>query len=92
MTKVTFFSTSMPLDDPDADADLEMISDSIEKEMHNLDTHAEINCATHVENGVAMIACEVEADASIDASEVVRNTIQRFFGNDAPRHPERAAG
>jgi S-adenosylmethionine synthetase len=83
MVKVTFFSTSMPLKSDHPDADPDMISDNIEREVHSLDSDAEIKCATHVEDGVAMIACEVAADASIDTSKVVRKTIHQLFESSA---------
>jgi len=86
MVQVTFFSTSKPVIDKKTDAYPEIISNSIEKEVQNIDPDAQVNCTTHIKNGLAIIAGEVEADASIDASKVVRKTVNRLFKKDS-LHP-----
>ena len=78
MVQVTFFSTSKPVVDQKTDAYPEIISNSIEKEMQNMDPDAEINCTTHIKNDMAIIAGEIEADPSIDTSKVVRKTINKL--------------
>ena len=79
MVQVTFFSTSKPVVDKKTDSYPEIISNSIEKEMQNMDPDAEVNCTTHIKNDMAIIAGEIEADPSVDASKVARNTINRLF-------------
>ena len=79
MVQVTFFSTSKPVVDAKTDAYPEIISNSIEKEMQNMDPDAEVSCTTHIKNDMAIIAGEIEADSSIDASKVVRQTINGLF-------------
>ena len=83
MVQVTFFSTSMPVIDQNTDGYSEIISNSIEKKMHSLDPDAEVSCAIHIKKKMALIAGEVEADASIDASAIVRDTINRLFEQDS---------
>jgi S-adenosylmethionine synthetase len=79
MVQVTFFSTSKPVTDQKTDTYSDIISNSIEKEVKKLDPDAGVSCTTHIENGLAIIAGEVEADASIDASKIVRKTVNRIF-------------
>ncbi|MEN8245277.1 MAG: S-adenosylmethionine synthetase N-terminal domain-containing protein [Thermodesulfobacteriota bacterium] len=79
MVRVTFFSTSKPVIGQKTDTYPEIISNSIEKEMQRLDPDAGVSCATQINNGLAIIAGEIKADSSIDASKVVRKTINRLF-------------
>lgn len=83
MVQVTFFSTSKPVIDKKTDDYPDIISNNIEKDMQSMDPEAEVNCATHIENNMAIIAGEVEADSSIDASKVVRKTINRLFNKNS---------
>ena len=87
MVQVTFFSTSKPVIDKKTDAYPEIISNSIEKEVKKLDPDADVSCTTHIKNGLAIIAGEVEADATVDASNVVRNTVNQLFKKDS-LHPK----
>lgn len=87
MVQITFFSTSKPVIDRKTDAYPEIISNSIEKEVQNIDPDAQVKCTTHIKNGLAIIAGEVAADASIDASKVVRKTVNRLFKKDS-LHPK----
>jgi len=73
----------MPVIDEKTDAYPEVIAGSIEKEMLTIDPRAEVSCATHIENGVALIAGEIEADASINASKIVKNAIDRLFSKNS---------
>jgi len=79
MAQVTFFSTSKPVIDKKTDSYPEIISNSIEKEMRNMDPDAEVRCTTHIKNNMAIISGEIEADPQIDTSKVVRKTINRLF-------------
>jgi len=79
MVQVTFFSTSKPVVDQKTDSYPEIISNSIEKEMQTKDPDAEVNCTTHIKQDMAIIAGEIEADSSVDASTVARKTINRLF-------------
>jgi len=79
MVQVTFFSTSKPVIDQNTDTYPEIISNSIEQKMKKLDPKAGVSCTTHIKNGLAIIAGEVEADPSIDASKVVRKTVNQLF-------------
>lgn len=86
MVQVTYFSTSMPVIDHNTDAYPEIISNRIQNEIHSLDPDAEVSCAIHVNKGITMIAGEIEANQSINASKVVRNTINRLFSKDSLYH------
>ncbi|MGD8290609.1 MAG: S-adenosylmethionine synthetase N-terminal domain-containing protein [Desulfobacterales bacterium] len=79
MVQVTFFFTSKPVIDQKTDDYPDIISNSIEKEVQNKDPGAEVNCTTRIKHDMAIIAGEIEADTSIDASKVVRKTINRLF-------------
>ena len=83
MVQVTFFSTSKPVVDKNTDAYPEIILNSIEKEMQNMDPEAEVSCTTHIKNDMAIIAGEIEADPSVNASKVARETINRLFRQDS---------
>jgi len=79
MVQVTFFSTSKPVIDQKTDAYPEIISNSIESKMKKLDPKADISCTTHIKDGLAIIAGEVKTESSIDASKVVRKTVNQLF-------------
>jgi S-adenosylmethionine synthetase len=79
MVQVTFFSTSKPVIDQKTDDYPEIISNRIEKEIQNRDPDAAVNCTTQIKQDMAIIAGEIEADASIDASKIARKTINRLF-------------
>ena len=78
MVQVTFFSTSKLVIDQKTDAYPEIISSSIEKEMKKMDPDAGVNCTTLIKKRLAIIAGEIEADSSIDASKIVRKTVNRL--------------
>ena len=86
MVQITYFSTSMPVIDRDTDAYPDIIANSIENEIHSLDPDAEVNCAIHIKKDIAMIAGEIEADTAINASKVVRKTINRLFSKQSLYH------
>ena len=83
MNKVTFFSTSKPVIDKKTDTYPNIISSSIESELRGVDSDAEVSCVTQIQNSMAFIAGEVTADSSIDASVIVRKTINRLFQKDS---------
>jgi S-adenosylmethionine synthetase len=87
MVQVTFFSTSKPVIDQKTDAYPEIISNSIESKMKKLDPQADVSCTTHIRDGLAIIAGEVKAEASVDASKVVRKTVNQLF-NKGSLYPE----
>jgi S-adenosylmethionine synthetase len=86
MVQVTFFSTSKPVIDQKTDAYPEIISNSIEKEMKKQDPDASVSCTTHIKKGLAIIAGEIEAESSVDASKIVRKTVNRLFENGSLYH------
>lgn len=95
MVKVTFFSTSKPVIDKEPDTYTELILNSIKKEMLRLDKNAVISCAAHIENDMVIITGEIEADSSIDASKVVRDTINHLFKKpilSTPRYEKTVVG
>ena len=53
MVQVTFFSTSKPVVDKKTDLYPEIISNSIEKEMQNMDSDAKVNCTNNIKNDMA---------------------------------------
>jgi len=83
MVQVTFFSTSKPVIDQKTDTYPEIISNRIEKAMKKLDPNAGVNCTTHIKRGLAIIAGEVKADASLDTSNIVRKTVNQLFDKDS---------
>ena len=83
MTKVTIFSTSKPVIDKKTDTYPNIISSSIESELREVDSDAKVSCVTQIQNSVAFITGEVTADPSIDASVIVRKTINRLFQKDS---------
>ena len=83
MAQITFFSTSKPVIDQKTDAYPEIISNSIEKEMKKQDPDADVSCTTHIKKGLAIIAGEIEADSSVDASKIVRKTVNRLFEKES---------
>lgn len=83
MVQVTFFSTSKPVIDQKTDTYPEIISNSIEKELKKLDPNADVSCTTHIKKGLAIIAGEVEANSSLDASKIVRKTVNQLFRKDS---------
>ena len=83
MKKVTFFSTSKPVIDKKTDTYPNIISSSIESELRGVDSDAKVSCVTQIQNSMAFITGEVTADPSIDASVIVRKTINRLFQKDS---------
>ena len=83
MKKVTFFSTSKPVIDKITDRYPNIISNSIESELRGADSNAKVSCVTQIQNSMAFITGEVTADPSIDASVIVRKTINRLFQKDS---------
>ena len=83
MNKVTFFSTSKPVIDKKTDMYPNIISNSIESELRGADSNANVSCVTQIQNSMAFITGEVTADPSIDASVIVRKTINRLFQKDS---------
>ena len=83
MNKVAIFSTSKPVIDKKTDTYPNIISSSIESELREVDSDAKVSCVTQIQNSVAFITGEVTADPSIDASVIVRKTINRLFQKDS---------
>lgn len=83
MNKVTFFYTSKQVIDKNTDTYPNIISNSIESELHRVDSDSEVSCITKIQNSMAFITGEVIADSSIDASAIIRNKINRLFQKDS---------
>ena len=79
MVVKTFLFTSQPIINKNTDSYQGTISNSIKKEMYEIDSESKVRCATHIKEDFVFIFCEIIADSAIDASAVARNNLNKLF-------------
>ena len=79
MVVKTSIFTSQPIANKNTESYHGAISSSIENKMFEKDSESKVRCATQIKEGVIFIFCEIIADSAIDASEIVRDNLNKLF-------------
>ena len=87
MDDKTYIFTSKPITGNTPDSYHDIISDSILDGFRNDNCPAKIECAIRIDNQTIFIFIEIIADASIDASTIARNALNRLFQNTSLFRP-----
>jgi S-adenosylmethionine synthetase len=92
MVVKTSIFTSQPIANKNADSYHGTISSSIKNEMFEKDPGSKVRCATQIKENVVFIFCEIIADSTIDASELVRDNLNKLFQKSSlfPLSPPKA--